>query len=124
MTAWTAAELDTIGQAKEIDIAALRPDGTLRKPVVIWIARMADDLYIRSAYGRTAAWYRGTQARHAGRITSGSLSRDITFDPVDPALYDAIDAAFRTKYRSQPAQYVNMVLTDEARSTTLRLTPR
>ena len=124
MTAWTAAELDTIGRAKEIDIAALRADGTLRKPVTIWIARAGDDVYIRSADSRTAAWYRGTQARHEGHIKAGDLSKDITFAPADPALYDAIDDAFRTKYRSQPAQYVNMVLTDEARFTTLKLTPR
>ncbi len=124
MIAWTAAELDTIGRTKEIDIAALRPDGTLRKPVTIWIVTVGDDVYIRSAYSRTAAWYRGTQARHEGHLKAGSLSRDVTFAPADPALNDAIDAAFRTKYRSHPAQYVNMVLTDEARFTTLRLTPR
>ena len=124
MTAWTAAELDTIGRAKEIDIAALRPDGTLRKPVTIWIARAGDDVYIRSAYSRTAAWYRGTQARHEGHLKAGSLSKNVTFASVDPALNDAIDDAFRTKYSSQPAQYVNMVLTEEARFTTLKLTPR
>ncbi|HTI81198.1 MAG TPA: DUF2255 family protein [Acetobacteraceae bacterium] len=124
MTAWTAAELDTIGRAEEIEIAALRPDGTLRKPVIIWIARAGDDIYVRSAYGRTAAWYRGTQLRHEGRIKAGGIEKDITFAAVDPALHDAIDAAFRTKYSRQPAQYVNMVLTDEARFTTLRLTPR
>jgi hypothetical protein len=124
MTGWAAGDLDTIGRTEEIEIAALRPDGALRKPVIIWLARAGDDLYVRSAYGRTAAWYRGTQTRHEGRIKAGSLSRDVTFEPADPALHDAIDAAFRTKYRSHPAQYVNMVLTDEARSTTLRLRPR
>jgi hypothetical protein len=124
MTAWTAAELDTIGRTEEIEIAALRPDGTLRKPVLIWIATVGDDAYIRSAYGHNAAWYRGTQVRHAGRIKAGSVEKDITFAAVDPALHDAIDAAFRTKYSRHPAQYVDMVLTQEARSTTLSLTPR
>jgi len=123
MTAWAQADLDTIGDAKEIEIAALRPDGTLRKPVIIWIARAEDDVYVRSAYGRTAAWYRGTQTRPEGRIKAGGLSRDVTFAPVDPVLHDAIDAAFRSKYHRQPAQYVNMVLTEDARSTTLRLRP-
>ncbi len=124
MTAWTATELDTIGRTKEIEIAALRPDGTLRKPVIIWIARLDDSLYVRSAYSRTAAWYKGIQARHEGRIKAGSVEKDVTFETVEPALHDAIDAAFRTKYRGHPVQYVNMVLTEEARFTTLRLTPR
>jgi hypothetical protein len=124
VTAWTAAELDTIGRAEEIEIAGLRADGTLRKPVIIWIARLSDDLFVRSAYGRTAAWYRGTQARHEGRIKAGSVEKDVTFEAVEPALQDAIDAAFSTKYRRHPVQYVNMVLTEEARFTTLRLTPR
>ena len=124
MTAWTAGELDLIGATEEIDIAALRPEGTLRKPVTIWIARVGDELYIRSAFSREAAWYRGMQVRHAGRIKAGEIQKEINFEAVDPALNDAIDAAFRTKYRSHPAQYVNMVLTDEARFTTLRLIPR
>ena len=124
MTDWTAAELDTIGSAEEIEIAGLRADGTLRKPVIIWIARLKDDLFVRSAYGRTAAWYRGTQARHEGRIKAGSVEKDVSFEAVETALHDAIDAAFRTKYSRHPVQYVNMVLTEEARFTTLRLTPR
>ena len=124
MTAWTAIELDTIGRTEEIESAALRADGTLRKPVIIWIARLDDALYVRSAYGRTAAWYRGTQARHEGRIKAGSIEKDVTFEAIEPALHDAIDAAFSTKYRGHPVQYVNMVLTEEARFTTLRLTPR
>jgi hypothetical protein len=124
MTAWTASDLDAIGGTEEIEITALRPDGTLRKPVIIWIARAGDDLYVRSAYGRTAAWYRGTQARHEGRIKAGGVEKDIAFEAVEPALQDAIDAAFRTKYQRHPVQYVNMVLTEEARFTTLRVTPR
>ena len=124
MSAWTATELDTIGRTEEIEIAALRRDGTLRKPVIIWIARLDDALYVRSAYGRTAGWYRGTQARHEGRIKAGSVEKDVAFEAAEPALHDAIDDAFRAKYRSHPIQYVNMVLTEEARFTTLKLTPR
>jgi hypothetical protein len=35
MVAWTRDELDRIGKAEELEIAALRPDGTLRKPVPV-----------------------------------------------------------------------------------------
>ncbi len=33
MTAWTRAELDSIGGAEEIEIAPRRRDGSLREPV-------------------------------------------------------------------------------------------
>jgi hypothetical protein len=35
MTDWKADELDTIAQAPELEIAALREDGTLCDPVTI-----------------------------------------------------------------------------------------
>jgi len=35
MVAWTRDELDRIGKAEELEIVALRPDGTLRKPVPV-----------------------------------------------------------------------------------------
>jgi hypothetical protein len=43
-TAWSAEELDRIGAADELDIAALRRDGTLRTPTTIWVVRSGDDL--------------------------------------------------------------------------------
>ena len=55
MTNWTADELDSIGQADELEIAVRRPDGTLRKRVTIWVVRDGDDLYVRSGYGNRAA---------------------------------------------------------------------
>ena len=71
MTTWTSDELNKIRGAEELEIASLRRDGTLRKPVTIWVVRLGDEFYVRSAYGRTAAWFRGTQARlkHCGAAT-------------------------------------------------------
>ena len=71
MTTWTSDELNKIGAAEELEIATLRRDGTLRKPVIIWVARVGGDLYVRSAYGRTAAWFRGVQVRHEVREVTG-----------------------------------------------------
>ena len=51
MTTWTNDELDQIGDADELRIAALRPDGTLRNPVTIWVVRRGDELYVRSYKG-------------------------------------------------------------------------
>jgi hypothetical protein len=124
MTTWASEELNRIGGADELRIASLRRDGTLRKPVIIWVARVGDDLYVRSGYGLTAAWYRGTQMRHEGRISAGGIEKDVVFEAADAAANDRIDAAYSTKYRHYGAQYVNSVTTEEARSTTIRLVPR
>ncbi|HEX3201346.1 MAG TPA: DUF2255 family protein, partial [Actinomycetes bacterium] len=40
MSDWTAEELDTIGAADELEVAALRPDGSLRRFTTIWVVRV------------------------------------------------------------------------------------
>lgn len=124
MKAWTADELDRIGGADELAITSLRRDGTLRKPVIVWVVCVGDDLYVRSAYGRKAAWFRGVQARPEGRIDAGGIQKDVVFEDADPAAYDAVDVAYRVKYRSHGEQYVNSVTDAEARSSTIRFRPR
>ena len=37
MMTWTSDELTRIGEAEELQIAAVRPDGALRNPVTIWV---------------------------------------------------------------------------------------
>ncbi len=124
MTLWTSDELSKIGTADELDIAPCRSDGTLRKPVTIWVVRLGDDLYIRSVNGRTSAWFRGTQACHEGHIQAGGVEKDVSFvDETDSSINDQIDAAYRTKYRRY-AQYVPPMLTPEARAATIKLVPR
>ena len=123
MTAWTNAELNKIGGAEELEIAPLRADGTLRKPVTIWVVRVGDELYVRSYRGPTSAWFRGVQVRHQGRIAAGGVEKDVTFvEETDPGVNDQIDGAYRTKYRRYP-QYVAPMLTPDVQATTIRLTP-
>jgi len=124
MTTWTSEELDKIGGADELEIASLRRDGTLRKPVTIWVVRHGDGLYVRSGYGRDAAWFRGTQVRHEGHITASGVEKDVVFQDADHTLDDEIDAVYRSKYRRYGAQYINLVVSPEARSTTIKLAPR
>jgi len=55
MNTWTNNELDKIGAAEELRIASLRRDGTLRNPVIIWVVRIGNEIYVRSVNGRTSA---------------------------------------------------------------------
>jgi hypothetical protein len=125
MTTWTSEELNKIGEAEELDIESLRSDGTLRKPVTIWVVRVGDDLYVRPVNGRNSAWFRGTQTRGQGRIQAGGVEKDVSFiEETAPDVNDQIDAAYRTKYRRYAASIVNTVLILGARSATIKLLPR
>jgi hypothetical protein len=121
---WSRDELNEIGRAEELKIASLRSDGTLTKPVTIWIVRDGDDLYVRSVNGPAAAWFRGTQARHEGRIDAGGVTKEVTFVDADPEINDQLDAAYRTKYRRYAANIINSIVTAKARSTTMKVVPR
>jgi Uncharacterized protein conserved in bacteria (DUF2255) len=73
MMRWTRDELTKIAAADELEIASARRDGTLRKPVTIWVVRHGDDLYVRSFNGPSAAWFGGSSLWDAKRkrILSG-----------------------------------------------------
>jgi hypothetical protein len=125
MTAWTSDELDKIAKAEELQIASLGRDGTLRKPVTIWVVRVGNDLYVRSVNGRGSGWFRGTQTRQAGQIHAGGVGKDVSFvDEIDANINEQIDAAYRAKYRRYAAGIVNSTVTSEARAATLKLVPR
>ena len=124
MSAWTSDEFDKVAAAEELQIASVRRDGTLRNPVTIWVVRHGDDLYVRSGYGRTSSWFRGTQDRHEGHIRAGGVDRDVTFVDADPDTNDQIDAAYRTKYHRYAARFVTPMVSPEARAATIKLVPR
>jgi hypothetical protein len=124
MTNWKSDELEKFGKVEEIKIAGLRSDGTLHKPVIIWIVRVGNDLYVRSVKGRTAGWFRGTQIRHEGSIWADSAQQDVTFvEENDPVVNELVDAAYLSKYRQYP-QWVAPMVVPEVKGTTLKLVPR
>ncbi len=126
MPTWTSDELNKIGKAEELDLLSMRQDGTLRKPVTIWVVRVGDDLYVRAYKGTNGPWFRGTQTRHEGRIRAGGVEKDVTFVDVgsDSTVNDQIDAEYRRKYRGYSANVLDPMLTPTARPATLKLVPR
>ena len=123
MTTWTNDELDKIGTAEELQIASLRQDGTLRKPVIIWVVRVGDDLYVRSVNGRASGWFRGALTRHEGRIWAGGVEKDVTFvEETAPDINAQIDEAYLSKYSRYP-QYVAPMVTPAVRAATIKLVP-
>ncbi|HXN00937.1 MAG TPA: DUF2255 family protein [Candidatus Dormibacteraeota bacterium] len=112
-----------MGSAEEVRIAPLRHDGTLRKPVTVWVVPHGDSLYVRSVRGRNGAWFRGVQETHKGRIWAGGVEKDVTFVDADHDNDGEVDAVYRAKYRRYAGSILNSVLTPEARSATIRLAP-
>jgi hypothetical protein len=124
MTSWSQADLDRIGQAEELQVASIRPDGTLRPYVTIWVVRAGDDLYVRSAYGSTNPWFVRARAAGTGRIRAGGLERDVTFTDAAPDVHDAVDGAYHAKYDRHGPKIVGTVVGDRVREVTIRLEPR
>ncbi|GHA26115.1 DUF2255 family protein [Streptomyces purpurascens] len=123
MTTWTSDELDRIAGADELQMAPLRRNGILRRPVPIWVVRDGDDLYVRSFRGTDGGWWRAARASHMGHIRSGGVARDVTFvEAPDTEINDRIDTAYHTKYGRFGGSYVNPMVA--ARTTTLKLVPR
>ena len=121
---WTSAELSRIGQAEVLRVTSARADGTLRPYVTIWVVRVGDDLYIRSAYGSDNPWFRRAKASGAGRIRAGGLERDVTFAEPAPGVHPAIDQAYHVKYDRYGPAILGTVVGPHAHAVTIRLLPR
>jgi hypothetical protein len=124
MGEWTSDELDRIGAAEELRLASLRPDGTPRPYVTMWVVRVDDDLYVRSAYGPDNPWFRRAKASGAGRVRAGGLERDVTFAEAASGAQADIDAAYHSKYDRYGPGIVGSVVGPDAEAVTIRLVPR
>ena len=124
---WTEDELARVGDADELEISSVRPDGTERPFVTIWAVRSGDSIYVRSAYGPDNPWFRRAARSGSGRIRSGGVDRGVTFvsiDAADAPTHDALDAAYHAKYDRYPAEYVTPVVGPASYEATLRVDPR
>ena len=123
MDGWTNDEVDRVGAAEELDLASVRRDGTLRRPVTMWVVRDGDDLYVRSVKGRGSSWFRGAQNRHEAHIQAGGVEKDVTLVETDD-VDDELDTAYHTKYGRRYPSIVPSIVAPEARAATLKLVPR
>jgi hypothetical protein len=120
---WTSDELSHIGAAEELEVSSYREDGTPRPFVTIWVVRLDDDVFVRSAYGPRNGWFRRAQGSGRGRIRAGGVEKDVTFEHADATLHDAIDAAYHAKYDRHGPEIVGTVVGPDVTAVTLRLLP-
>ena len=124
MSGWTADELERIGRANALRIASRRPDDSLRPFITIWVARLGDDIYVRSAYGHDNPWFQRAISSGVGRIRAGGVERDVAFEEPGREIEQDLHAAYHAKYDRYGPSIVGTVVSPEAARSTLRLIPR
>jgi len=120
MSAWPKEELRKISETDDLHISPFREDGkTYGTPTWIWSVVVDDALYVRGYNGQKSSWYQAAVRQGAGRITAAGMTKEVTFEPVEGAINDRIDAAYRAKYKGSP--YVSPMLGARARSATVKI---
>lgn len=121
MSAWTDDELRRVGDATELGLASRRGDGTLRSYTTMWVVRVSDDLYVRSAGGPNRPWYRHALKSGTGRIRAGGVEANVTFAEAADDSQTAIDGAYHTKYDRYGPGIVGSVVGPDSHRVTIRL---
>jgi hypothetical protein len=123
MTNWNKDDLRKIAEADDLHILPFREDGvTYGTPTWIWSVAVDDALYVRGYNGQNSTWYQAAVKQKAGRIVAAGMTKDVLFEPVDGAINDPIDDAYRSKYSGSP--YLSPMIGSRARSATVRIMPR
>jgi len=116
-------ELRKIAEADDLHIAPFREDGkTYGTPTWIWSVAVDGHLYVRGYNGKKSRWYQAAVMQKVGRILAAGMTKEVTFEPIDGALNDQIDDAYRAKYKGSP--YLDPMIGPRSRSATVRITPR
>lgn len=123
MSRWARDELETIEGTQELQLASKRADGPLRPYVTMWVVRVDDDVYVRSAYGPENRWFRHAKGSANGRIRVGGIESDVAFAEPEPGVHAAIDSAYHAKYDQYGPKIVGSVIGPDVEAVTIRLDP-
>lgn len=121
---WTEDQLRGIGDATELQLAPRRSDGSPGSFTTMWVVRVGDGLYVRSAGGPDRTWYRKALAGRRGRIRARGMEAEVDFAEADPEVNEEIDAAYHAKYDRWGAGPVGHVTGRGAHGVTIALIRR
>jgi hypothetical protein len=123
VVAWPPYELHKIAESDDLHISPFRDDGvTYGTPTWIWSVVVDGALYVRGYNGQQSRWYLAAVRQQAGRIRAAGMTKEVVFEPVEGAINDRIDDAYRAKYGGSP--YLTPMIGTRARSATVRVMPR
>jgi hypothetical protein len=119
---WPSEDLRKIAETDDLRIAPFRDDGsTYGTSTWIWSVVIDGALYVRGYNGQASRWYQAALRQKAGQITAAGMTREVTFEPVEGAINDRIDDAYRAKYLKSP--YLEPMIGTRARAATIRIIP-
>lgn len=120
MSTWSKDELRKIADTHDFQISPFREDGiAYGTSTWIWSVVVGDERYVRPYNGKSSRWYKAAMQQNTGRITAAGVTKDVVFEPVDGAINDEIDDAYRKKYKSSP--YLQPMIGAHARAATARI---
>jgi hypothetical protein len=120
MSTWSREELHKIAEADDLHISPFRADEkTYGTPTWIWSVVVDDALYVRAYNGQNSRWYQAAMRQKGGRISVAGMTKDVSFIPVDDAINDRIDDAYKDKYKGSP--YVKAMISARARGATVKV---
>ncbi len=119
---WTTEELTGIVNADDLHIAPFHDDGvTTGTPTWIWCVAVDGNLYVRAYYGRNSRWHQAAIQQKSGRIIVASMTKRVTFEPVEGSINERIDDAYRAKYAG--SSYLQSMISERAHAATIRVVP-
>ncbi|WP_275166567.1 DUF2255 family protein [Citrobacter koseri] len=119
---WNQDQLDRIVAADDLHISPFREDGkTYGTPTWIWCVEVEGNLYVRGYNGTASRWYQAALKQRAGRIRAAGGEFDVRFEPVSGTINDAIDEAYKAKYRG--SSYLSPMIGGRARAATVKILP-
>jgi hypothetical protein len=119
---WPAEDLRKIAETDDLRIAPFRHDRTYGTLTWIWSVVLDGALYVRAYNGQASRWYQAALRQKAGRITAAGMTREVAFEPVEGAINDRIDDAYRGKYRA--SRYLEPMISARARAATIQIIAR
>jgi hypothetical protein len=121
---WPEDEHRRISEADELLMSPFREDGvTLGTPTWILVGGGSTVISMRAVImDRVLAAIRRRATRRQIKSRAASMTKDVVFEPVDGAVNDRIDNAYRAKYLG--SAYLEPMITGRARRTTIKIAPR
>jgi hypothetical protein len=117
------ARRERIAGGDELEIAAERADGSLRRWTPIWVVTADGQVFVRTWHRRETGWYGDAVRSRRARIRAGGLEADVVVNDVGAEGRAAVDDAYRAKYGRYGNGSVGPMVAEAAAVSTLRLDP-
>src|SRR5215813_7606076 len=122
MTNFDADILRELRELRDLQEVAIRTEKHPNTAVVIWVAVVDEEVFVRSVRGIKGRWYRDLAAGGAATLEFAGRQAVQAIPVSDPAAVARASQEYLRKY--QPSPYAQAMVRSDVLPTTLRLEPR